>query len=178
METASTRKTAMKIHSSLLNKIAVMGQRKFADAMGVHESQVSRWKSGLLETMSMALAVLNYGIADEEMAELAKRLAGYLSPKKTPRKLQLSRRDCEWLDQFTGIIMPGQNAQVNHDIRAGNRFETVYPFILFARITSSTTAMFILTRDGLVGAGRHQSQLIAAMVNKQFIRPTKRKKNP
>lgn len=23
----------------------------------------------------------------------------------------------------------GQNAQVNHDIRAGNRFETVYPFI-------------------------------------------------
>ena len=84
METASTRKTAMKIHSSLLNKIAVMGQRKFADAMGVHESQVSRWKSGLLETMSMALAVLNYGIADEEMAELAKRLAGYLSPKNAP----------------------------------------------------------------------------------------------
>lgn len=82
METASTRKTAMKIHSSLLNKIAVMGQRKFADAMGVHESQVSRWKSGFLETMSMALAVLNYGIADEEMAELAKRLAGYLSPKE------------------------------------------------------------------------------------------------
>lgn len=82
METASTRKTAMKIHSSLLNKIAVMGQRKFADAMGVHESRVSRWKSGLLETMSMALAVLNYGIADEEMAELAKRTAGYLSPKE------------------------------------------------------------------------------------------------
>jgi len=24
--------------------------------------------------------------------------------------------------------MPGQNAQVNHDIRAGDRFETVYPF--------------------------------------------------
>ncbi|HEO8934550.1 TPA: hypothetical protein QIF01_003342 [Serratia marcescens] len=83
MDTASTRKTAMKIHSSLLNKIAVMGQRKFADAMGVHESQVSRWKSGLLETMSMALAVLNYGIADDEMAELAKRLAGYLSPKES-----------------------------------------------------------------------------------------------
>ncbi|BEM41768.1 hypothetical protein SME13J_03870 [Serratia marcescens] len=82
METASTRKTAMNIHSSLLNKIAVMGQRKFADAMGVHESQVSRWKSGLLETMSMALAVLNYGVADDEMAELAKRLAGYLSEEK------------------------------------------------------------------------------------------------
>lgn len=87
METASTRKTAMKIHSSLLNKIAVMGQRKFADAMGVHESQVSRWKSGLLETMSMALAVLNYGIADEEMAELAKRLAGYLSPKENAQEV-------------------------------------------------------------------------------------------
>ncbi|WP_171887933.1 CII family transcriptional regulator [Serratia marcescens] len=82
METASTRKTAMKIHSSLLNKIAVMGQRKFADAMGVHESQVSRWKSGLLETMSMALAVLNYGIADEEMAELARRVAAVLTNEK------------------------------------------------------------------------------------------------
>lgn len=82
METASTRKMAMKIHSSLLNKIAVMGQRKFADAMGVHESQVSRWKSGLLETMSMALAVLNYGIADEEMSELARRVAAVLTNEK------------------------------------------------------------------------------------------------
>lgn len=82
METASTRKTAMKIHSSLLNKIAVMGQRKFADAMGVHESQVSRCKSGLLETMSMALAVLNYGIADDEMSELARRVAAVLTNEK------------------------------------------------------------------------------------------------
>ncbi|BEN14540.1 hypothetical protein SMKC004_03350 [Serratia marcescens] len=82
METANTRKIAMKIHSSLLNKIAVMGQRKFADAMGVHESQVSRWKSGLLETMSMALAVLNYGIADDEMSELARRVAAVLTNEK------------------------------------------------------------------------------------------------
>ena len=82
MECASTRKTAMRIHSSLLNKIAVMGQRKFADAMGVHESQVSRWKSGLLETMSMVLAVLNYGVADDEMAELAKRLVDFLGQER------------------------------------------------------------------------------------------------
>lgn len=82
MQDASTRKTAMRIHSSLLNKIAVMGQRKFADAMGVHESQVSRWKSGLLKTMSMALAVLNYGVADDEMAELAKRLVDFLGQER------------------------------------------------------------------------------------------------
>lgn len=82
METANTRKTAMKIHSSLLNKIAVMGQRKFADAMGVHESQVSRWKSGMLETMSMALAILNYEVADSEMVELARRVAAVLAPNE------------------------------------------------------------------------------------------------
>ncbi|AHF77932.1 Phage transcriptional activator CII [Sodalis praecaptivus] len=84
MDIASTRKTAMRIHSSLLNKISVMGQRRFAEAMGVHESQVSRWKNGMLETMSMALAILNYGVEDEDLARLAKQVARVLTKKKSP----------------------------------------------------------------------------------------------
>ncbi len=34
----------------------------------------------------MMLAVLEYGIEDDEMAELTKRLANYLTKKKSPPK--------------------------------------------------------------------------------------------
>ena len=32
------------ITSNILNRIAVRGQRKVADALGINESQISRWK--------------------------------------------------------------------------------------------------------------------------------------
>jgi hypothetical protein len=82
MEYATQSKKAARIESALLNKLALMGQKAFASAMDVPEYQVSRWKNGLFRQVSMMLAVLNYGIADDEMAELAKRLAGYLSEEK------------------------------------------------------------------------------------------------
>ena len=41
--------------------------------------------------MSMALAVLNYGIADEEMSELARRVAAVLTNEKPSSALTLSR---------------------------------------------------------------------------------------
>ncbi|WP_392738915.1 CII family transcriptional regulator [Serratia ureilytica] len=82
MEYATQSKKAARIESALFNKLALMGQKAFAAAMDVPEYQVSRWKNGLFRQVSMMLAVLNYGIADDEMAELAKRLAGYLSEEK------------------------------------------------------------------------------------------------
>ncbi|MDI5303992.1 lambda phage CII family protein, partial [Salmonella enterica subsp. enterica serovar Anatum] len=38
------RKKANAITSSILNRIAIRGQRKVADALGINESQISRWK--------------------------------------------------------------------------------------------------------------------------------------
>ncbi|CAI2001919.1 lambda phage CII family protein [Serratia entomophila] len=82
METAKTRNDARRIESTLLNKIAMKGVSSIAAAVGVNPSQVTRWKESLVPRMAMLLAVLEWGVADDEMAELAKRLAGYLSNEK------------------------------------------------------------------------------------------------
>ncbi len=82
MEHAKTRKDALRIESALLNKIAAKGVSTIANAIGVNASQITRWKDSLIPRMSMILAVLEYGIEDEEMAELTKRLANYLTNEK------------------------------------------------------------------------------------------------
>ncbi|AYO38493.1 CII family transcriptional regulator [Serratia sp. P2ACOL2] len=84
METAKTRNDARRIESTLLNKIALKGVSSIAAAVGVNPSQVTRWKESLVPRMAMLLAVLEWGVADDEMAELAKRLSGYLSNEKAP----------------------------------------------------------------------------------------------
>lgn len=84
MENAKTRKDALRIESALLNKIAAKGVSTIANAIGVNASQITRWKESLIPRMSMMLAVLEYGIEDEEMAELTKRLANYLTKEKAP----------------------------------------------------------------------------------------------
>ena len=63
---ATKSKKAARIESALLNKLALMGQKTFARAMGVPEYQVSRWKNGFFSQVSMMLAVLEYGIEDDE----------------------------------------------------------------------------------------------------------------
>lgn len=84
MEHANTRKEAMRIESALLNKIAAKGVSAIALAIGVNASQVTRWKESLIPKMSMLLAILEYGIEDEEMAELTRRLASFLTKEKAP----------------------------------------------------------------------------------------------
>lgn len=84
MERASTHKKQREIHSSLLSKIALMGQSKFADLMGVHESQISRWKESLIPKVSLMLAVLEWGVNDDELAHLAKQVALLLIKEKRP----------------------------------------------------------------------------------------------
>lgn len=81
MESTSTRKKQREINSSILSKIALMGQSKFADLMGVHESQISRWKETLIPKVSLMLAVLEWGINDDELAHLAKQVARLLTEK-------------------------------------------------------------------------------------------------
>lgn len=83
METAKTRNDARRIESTLLNKIALKGVSSIAAAVGVNPSQITRWKESLIPRMSMLLAVLEWGIEDEEMAELARRVAAVLAPNET-----------------------------------------------------------------------------------------------
>ncbi|EJO2247002.1 lambda phage CII family protein [Salmonella enterica] len=79
MELTSTRKKANAITSSILNRIAIRGQRKVADALGINESQISRWKGDFIPKMGMLLAVLEWGVEDEE---LAKKVAHLLTKEK------------------------------------------------------------------------------------------------
>ncbi|EJV4876234.1 lambda phage CII family protein [Salmonella enterica] len=85
MELTSTRKKANAITSSILNRIAIRGQRKVADALGINESQISRWKGDFIQKMGMLLAVLEWGVEDEELAELAKKVAHLLTKEKAPK---------------------------------------------------------------------------------------------
>jgi hypothetical protein len=82
MDTATTRNKARAIESKLLSKIAIRGAGNIAELIGVDKSQITRWKESLLPRMSLLLAVLEWGVEDEEMAELTKRLANYLTNEK------------------------------------------------------------------------------------------------
>lgn len=108
MELTSTRKKANAITSSILNRIAIRGQRKVADALGINESQISRWKGDFIPKMGMLLAVLEWGVEDEELAELAKKVAHLLTKKSLKTAGTVLRPDVERLDQSTGVIMPKQ----------------------------------------------------------------------
>lgn len=84
MEATSTRKKANAITSNIFNRIAMRGQRRIADQLGVDESQITRWKSSMIPKMSMLLAVLEWGVEDDELADLAKQVARLLTKEKAP----------------------------------------------------------------------------------------------
>lgn len=85
MERTTARNKARIIESQLLNKIALRGVTDIADAVGVDKSQISRWKESFIPKMSMLLAVLEWGVVDDEMARLAKSVALLLTKQKSPR---------------------------------------------------------------------------------------------
>lgn len=87
MERAKKRNEAMRIESALLNKIALLGTEKTADAVGVDKAQISRWKRDWIPKMSMLLAVLEWGVVDDEMAHLARQVASILTKQKAPTAL-------------------------------------------------------------------------------------------
>lgn len=89
---ATKSKKAARIESALLNKLALMGQKTFARAMGVPEYQVSRWKNGFFSQVSMMLAVLEWGVVDDDMARLARQVASILTNKKRPEATERSEQ--------------------------------------------------------------------------------------
>lgn len=87
MDHANKRNEALRIESALLNKISLIGTEKTAAAVGVDKAQISRWKRDWLPKFSMLLAVLEWGVVDDEMAHLARQVARILTKKK-PRALE------------------------------------------------------------------------------------------
>lgn len=71
METiASKRKKARDIESSILSGIAQVGQSRVADAIGIHESQVSRWKSSMIPKAALLLHAIGYEVSPVERQEI------------------------------------------------------------------------------------------------------------
>ena len=58
-------------------------------AVGVNESQITRWKSSWVPKMAMLLAVLEWGVVDDDMARLAKEVALILQSDKGKETSQL-----------------------------------------------------------------------------------------
>ncbi|HHX3708954.1 TPA: CII family transcriptional regulator [Citrobacter freundii] len=86
MENTTTRNKnqARKIESWILNQIAMRGSTNVAKALGMDKSGITRWKESMLPKLSMLLAVLEWGVVDDDMARLAKEVASILKNEKTP----------------------------------------------------------------------------------------------
>lgn len=59
MVRANKRNEALRIESALLNKIAMLGTEKTAEAVGVDKSQISRWKRTGFQSSQCCLLFLN-----------------------------------------------------------------------------------------------------------------------
>ncbi|MGK9174146.1 lambda phage CII family protein [Yokenella regensburgei] len=82
--TSRNKLEARRIQSWLMNQISIRGTTNVAKAVGVDKSQISRWKEQMLPKMAMLLAVLEWGVVDEDMARLAKEVAALLTKTKRP----------------------------------------------------------------------------------------------
>ena len=93
MDNANNRIKARDIESRIRGKIAVMGVCRVADAIGVHESQVSRWQTGdnVVSKAAKLLAAIGFDEPDnnlviqgEDATILAKALAEMLEHIREP----------------------------------------------------------------------------------------------
>lgn len=92
MENATSRnkQQARKIESWLLNQIAMRGSTNVAKALGMDKSGITRWKESMLPKLAMLLAVLEWGVVDDDMARLAKEVAAVLTKKNRPAATERS----------------------------------------------------------------------------------------
>lgn len=80
MESTTTRnkQQARRIESWLLNQIAIRGATNVAKAIGMDKSGITRWKETMLPRLAMLLAVLEWGVVDDDVARVSKQVALYL----------------------------------------------------------------------------------------------------
>ncbi|MGU0042908.1 CII family transcriptional regulator [Escherichia coli] len=86
MQLTSTRKKANAITSSILNRIAVRGQRKVADALGINELQISLWKDSFIPKWECFLLFLNGVLKTESWRNWLRKLAGMLTKEKAEER--------------------------------------------------------------------------------------------
>jgi len=91
MEFARERKSAKRIESQLLGKLAVVGQTKLAKFIGMDEAAVTRMKHAIgkqkhsfFELMSMTLAMLEVEAPESDIAKTLLRIEQMLTKKKSP----------------------------------------------------------------------------------------------
>lgn len=82
--TSRNKCEARRIETWLLNQIALRGTTAIAKAMGLDKSSISKWKENMVPKIAMLLAVLEWGVVDEDMARLAQEVAALLTKKKRP----------------------------------------------------------------------------------------------
>ncbi|MGG5836080.1 CII family transcriptional regulator [Huaxiibacter chinensis] len=82
--TSRNKDQARKIESWILNQIAMRGSTNVAKALGMDKSGITRWKESMLPKLAMLLAVLEWGVVDDDMARLAKQVAEILTNEKAP----------------------------------------------------------------------------------------------
>lgn len=104
MVRANKRNEALRIESALLNKIAMLGTEKTAEAVGVDKSQISRWKRDWIPKFSMLLAVLEWGVVDDDMARLARQVASILTNKNARRQPSVLNKSRWNSEVITGSI--------------------------------------------------------------------------
>jgi hypothetical protein len=101
MESTTTRnkQQARHIESWLLNRIAILGASNVAKAIGMDKSGITRWKETMLPKLAMLLAVLEWGVVDDDVARVSKQVALYLEEnifaelKKKKRPAATERSD-------------------------------------------------------------------------------------
>lgn len=81
MDSATVRKSARNIESTLLNKMSLVGVSAIARLVGVNASQITRWKETLIPRMALILAVLEWGVVDDDIARVAKQVNELLKEK-------------------------------------------------------------------------------------------------
>ena len=82
--TSRNKDQARKIESWILNQIAMRGSTNVAKALGMDKSGITRWKESMLPKLAMLLAVLEWGVVDDDMARLAKQVAEILTNETRP----------------------------------------------------------------------------------------------
>lgn len=94
---------ARRIESWLLNRIALKGGNNVAKEIGVDKAQITRWKESWLPKMAMLLAVLEWGVVDDDIARVSKQVALYLEENilTNVRKKKSPVCKTEGLDQIT-----------------------------------------------------------------------------
>ena len=82
--TARNKLQARHIESWLQNQIAVRGTTNVANAMGLTKSSISKWKGTWIPKIALLLAILDWGVVDDDISRLASEVAAVLTKKKRP----------------------------------------------------------------------------------------------